>query len=139
MIGAVHLQTLACFPFLVSDVYSFPQANQSSNQSRMSVPNHVAGSQPDKLQSPWPQKHLAPQGCVPHCLKSGEGPLISLLRQDCSQGFIQHPSRPSTSILPDPSLCSSLTLTSSSPSSPPITLGSHIYLWVLLLPIKHIP
>lgn len=88
MIGTFHLQTLACFHFYVSDVYVFSQVQQFSNQSRMSVLNHVAESQPGKLQSPWPQKHLAPQGYVPYYLKSSKGSLISLLTQDCSQAFL---------------------------------------------------
>lgn len=73
----------------------FPQALQFSNQSRMSSFNHVVENQLDKLQSPQPLKHLAHQGCVLHYLKSSDGPLIPLLRQDYSQAFLQRPSKPS--------------------------------------------
>lgn len=102
----------------------FPQALQFSNQSRMSIFNHVVENQPDKLQSPQPPKHLAHQGCVPQCLKSSDGPLISLLRQDYSQAFLQRPSRPSvlSSLWSLPFLLTDAKLPS--PSSSPISLSS---------------
>lgn len=68
--------------FLISPTRLFSTMLLRASQTSCKVLGH---------RSTWLPKDV----CVPHCLKSRKGSLISLLRQDCSQAFVQHPSRPS--------------------------------------------